>query len=40
MPFPYRIHPIAAIPRTPQGKIKRPALHDAVFPRQSQAAAE
>jgi acyl-coenzyme A synthetase/AMP-(fatty) acid ligase len=32
MPFPYRIHPIAAIPRTPQGKIKRPALHDALFP--------
>jgi acyl-coenzyme A synthetase/AMP-(fatty) acid ligase len=40
MPFPFRIRIVTAIPRTPEGKIKRPILHDLLFPAQSAAAAE
>jgi acyl-coenzyme A synthetase/AMP-(fatty) acid ligase len=40
MPFPFRIRIVTAIPRTPEGKIKRPTLHDLLFPAQSAAAAE
>jgi acyl-coenzyme A synthetase/AMP-(fatty) acid ligase len=39
MPFPFRIRLVAAIPRTPEGKIKRPTLHNTLFP-PTRAAAE